>query len=77
MLTWNKAGLYPNPAHSVFGLSKDMGVKQVTLYTLAGKRISKLQSNFGDMNIGDIPLGLYMVHVVANDGLMVKSLKIE
>ena len=54
-----------------------MGVKQVTLYTLAGKRISKLQSNFGDMNIGDIPLGLYMVHVVANDGLMVKSLKIE
>ncbi len=69
--------LYPNPAHSVFGLSKDMDVKQVTLYTLAGKRVREFQSNFGDMNIGDIPLGLYMVHVVTNDGLMVKSLKIE
>ncbi len=69
--------LYPNPTQSTFGLSEDADVEQVTIYTLAGKRVKEFRSDFERMNVDDVAKGLYAVHIVTNDGLIVNSLKIE
>jgi len=68
---------YPNPAHGSFGLSMDIDVEQVILYTLTGKRVKDFQSYFKDMDVLDLAKGVYAVHVVTKEGVVVSSLQIE
>jgi len=69
--------VYPNPAYGSFAVSSDLEVTSVMIYTLAGKSVKTFNANFQDMNIEDLPKGIYAVHIATKDGQLVQSLKVE
>lgn len=72
-----RIALYPNPAHGSFSIPSNVEVKAVTLYTLTGKKVKEFRQEFQQMDIQALPKGMYAVHVVTPNGLLVSSLEIE
>lgn len=65
----NKLALYPNPASNVVrieGVDDEMA-DEVVIYDFAGRVVKKYQC-CNELNINDLQNGIYLLHVIMNDG---------
>jgi len=69
----------PNPASDEVYIQAEQQLDEVTLFDLQGKEIIRLQPNaiFYNLNVSEIPSGIYILHVSGADGKGVKKLVIE
>ena len=58
--------LFPNPTEGIFAVSSD-AVRQVELLDLTGRRLA-LWEGKREMDIQDVPAGIYIARVVTTDG---------
>jgi len=58
--------LFPNPTEGIFTVSSD-AVRQVELLDLTGRRLA-LWEGKREMDIQDVPAGIYIARVVTKDG---------
>ena len=74
-----KFNLYPNPATNVVNITnaENMQVQQVTIYDSSGKQLSTRSFNNEtqiQLNVENLPSGIYMLHLQTNEGTAVKKL---
>lgn len=58
--------IFPNPAAEFISVSPDESVKNLLVYNMAGRKVRAFDvEKMGEQyEIGDLPNGLYIVHVV-------------
>lgn len=77
----NKLSIYPNPSNGRFVISSNRAISAVYLYDVSG-RIVKLpappyQEGLVEMDCGNLPKGLYFVHVYMDDQVKVMKVVIS
>ncbi|MCB0585219.1 MAG: T9SS type A sorting domain-containing protein [Phaeodactylibacter sp.] len=65
----------PNPAREVAFVRTDAVIKQIVLFDAMGRQV--LSSAKASLNLGQLPPGLYFVHVCTNQGIAVEKLVVE
>jgi hypothetical protein len=69
--------LYPNPAINDLNItfSKDLNVKNITVYNLVGKQVSnyRVSSDNAKLDLDKIPSGIYFVRLMDNNGHVVAT----
>lgn len=65
----NKMSVYPNPVTDVLNIQNDKVVKEVLVYDLTGKIISKstLNSQKGVLNLAHLKTGMYLIKLITDD----------
>ncbi|MDO6736297.1 T9SS type A sorting domain-containing protein [Wenyingzhuangia sp. 2_MG-2023] len=58
--------LYPNPVKNAFSLTKE--VVSGTLYNVSGAKVYEFTNTYRDINISNLPSGLYILNVMFKDG---------
>lgn len=58
--------VFPNPAAEFISVSADESVKNLLVYNMAGRKVRSfdVEKTGEQYEIGDLPNGLYIVHVV-------------
>ena len=72
---------YPNPARDFLTVHLNGGrdFQQVSLYSITGqvvKSIGGLETNHAEMNLNDLPNGIYILEVATEDGLINKKVQV-
>jgi len=65
--TKNKLSFYPNPANSVLFVSHPDYIQEINLVDVSGKLVSNYSNNGGELNISELPSGVYFLQVRVND----------
>jgi hypothetical protein len=60
--------LYPNPVRSVLHLRSTVPVERICIYNLNGQQVKFLVSPGREVNVSDLPRGLYFVRLITADG---------
>lgn len=74
----SKFNVFPNPASDIVTIThnENIGIEQIEVYDINGKNI-KLQNYSGQneiqLNISDLAVGTYMLHIKTNQGTAVKK----
>jgi photosystem II stability/assembly factor-like uncharacterized protein len=63
----DKFTLYPNPASNAVQIETTAPVEAIEVYNLQGKMV-KYMVNTGQMNVSDLPDGMYVVQIIDKDG---------
>jgi hypothetical protein len=58
-----KYELYPNPANESFSIKTEAQVDEVSLLDMSGRVVKTYNSNFAEMQINEIPSGVYLINV--------------
>ena len=66
-----KFSLYPNPASDILNIEMDSELKSVEIYSLQGQKV--LLATSKDVNISNLPSGIYMIRVQDIDGAIATS----
>jgi len=70
-----KVRLYPNPAKTFFSVdAKEVKIVKVEVYSLIGIKEREIHSHFKNINIDNLPKGIYMVKIYSRKGYVVKKL---
>lgn len=66
----SKINIYPNPVQDSFSVKLDKSIKivQTELHDLTGKRLKTFGNKTTDLNISDLPKGLYLLKVKTLNG---------
>ncbi|WP_221392579.1 malectin domain-containing carbohydrate-binding protein [Dyadobacter sp. NIV53] len=70
ILSSSEETIYPNPVADILTLKVDdwSKVGQVQLYSLTGKLVYQSQQPIADIDVKQLPAGLYVVHIKRTDG---------
>ena len=69
--------LFPNPAKSQVSVVSDAEIRDIRIVDLSGKTVQQLSVNglnALEINIEEMPRGLYLVEIISNKGRVVKEL---
>jgi hypothetical protein len=71
--------MFPNPATRVFNIKSDHEILSVELISLMGQRISLEQVNADNhqINVSDLPTGVYIIKVETGNGAVTERISIE
>lgn len=71
--------IYPNPSKKKLKLElkKNIVVKQIQLYSIAGKLIKEFDQHERNLDIEDLPRGVYILELSNEKGIMSKKVIIE
>ncbi len=61
--------LYPNPVSNILTIDSEISLIKVEIYSVLGKRIKEVNSNFSDINIGNLSAGLYLTKIYSEKGI--------
>jgi len=66
--------IYPNPVSNVLNIkSLKHVIKEVTIYSILGKRINHIVSNFSHINVSSLSKGMYLVQIETTDGVILNK----
>ena len=66
---------YPNPVTDVLTINSPIiSITKVEIYSIIGKRVKEIQSNFETIKTNDLSKGVYLVRIYSDKGDMVKKL---
>ncbi|MFN4083311.1 MAG: T9SS type A sorting domain-containing protein [Bacteroidia bacterium] len=73
------ATIYPNPANQKFTIQTNANVQSVQITDMQGKLIKTVGSNidFNEIDIADLPRGMYVVQLQTPNGMLTKKLVVE
>jgi hypothetical protein len=67
--------LYPNPVTDVLRVSSEtIPIKTIAIYSIAGKKIKEIHSNFEAIHLDNLATGLYLVKIRSEHGVTSKKL---
>lgn len=80
LITMDKNALmavYPNPAKNLIAITNGQEVKMMRLFSTAGKLIKEQTAGQPQMNIQELPIGVYMLKILlkSNETISIKILK--
>ena len=66
----SKISIYPNPVKESFNLKLNSSIKTTSteLFDLTGKRLRNFGERTSDLNISDLPKGMYLLKIQTTDG---------
>ena len=71
----NSLKLYPNPVTNIFTIeSKNSTISKVEIYTVLGKKIKEITSNFGSITIDKLPKGIYIIRIYSEKSSMIRKI---
>jgi hypothetical protein len=60
--------LYPNPVRNVLRLRSAVALERISIYNLSGQQVKHVASPGTEVNVSDLPRGLYFVRLITADG---------
>ena len=65
--------LYPNPVTNILTIDSEIPLVKVEIYSMLGKKIKEVKSNFKSISLENISKGIYLVNIHSKDGFIVKK----
>ncbi|MFD1614424.1 T9SS type A sorting domain-containing protein [Gelatiniphilus marinus] len=71
--------LYPNPANHLVNIKAGNGIiiKAIDLYDISGKKIEVKLSNKNQLNVSNLPDGIYLINIYSETGAVSKKLIVK
>ena len=70
----NSLKLYPNPVTNILTIeSKNVTISKVEIYSILGKKIKEINSNFGSITTDNLPNGIYIIRIYSEKGMVMKK----
>ena len=70
----NSLKLYPNPLTNILTIeSKNISISKVEIYTVLGKKIKEITSNFDHIATYNLPNGVYLIKIYSKKGMVMKK----
>jgi hypothetical protein len=67
--------LYPNPVKDILSIkSKAIVISKVGIYSVLGKKIKEVKSNFESIGISNLSKGLYIIRIFSDKGSITKRI---
>ena len=71
----NYLELYPNPVTNILSIeSKITSISKVEIYTVLGKKIKEITSNFGSITTDKLPKGIYIIRIYSEESSMIRKI---
>ncbi len=71
----NSLKLYPNPSTNILTIeSKNSTISKVEIYTVLGKKIKEITSNFGSITTNKLPKGIYIIRIYSEKSSMIRKI---
>ena len=75
LIITNNLLLYPNPFSNIFRIeSKKIQISKVEIYTLSGKQIKEINSNFHHIEFDNFNTGMYLVKIHTKEGVYTRKI---
>jgi len=65
----NTTTIYPNPVKNTFSISGNEAVNEIEIYDLIGKRVLHKKNITNDINIENLPNGIYVAKIKTDKGV--------
>ena len=65
---------YPNPVHDVLTINSKILLTKVELYSILGKKVKEISSEFESIKVNDLSHGIYLVKIETELGIVFKRL---
>ena len=65
---------YPNPVHDVLTINSKIPLTKVELYSILGKKVKEISSEFETISVNDLSDGIYLVKIESELGIVFKRL---
>lgn len=74
-----KVSVFPNPATDFISINKDENIKQITVFSLVGKKLKTFEEVEKNerYDVSDLPNGMYLVQVIDNTNKIVTTQRIS
>ncbi len=71
--------VYPNPASDIINLQFTEAIGDVSIYNVTGERVlyKNIQAHEGQLPVGDLPKGVYTLHIQNKKGLITKKIALK
>ena len=70
----NSLKLYPNPVTNILTIeSKNVAISKVEIYSILGKKIKEINSNFVSITTDKLPKGIYIIRIYSEKGMVMKK----
>lgn len=69
--------LYPNPVHDVLNISTEESISSAYIFNVTGQCVSTEQGNIKELNVSNMPAGMYMLHLQLDNGTKSSQLFIK
>lgn len=63
-----EARVYPNPTRGTLWIDSQTEVSEITVYGISGCELLRIRGNAENIDMGNLPTGLYFVRIVATNG---------
>ena len=74
-ILYNSLKLYPNPVTNILTIeSKNVEISKVEIYTVLGKKIKEITSNFGSITTDKLPKGIYIIRIYSEESSMIRKI---
>jgi hypothetical protein len=72
----NSISIYPNPAKNEFNIQSENKINSIEIYDVAGRliQVSKLDSNQSKQDISKLPVGIYLLKIHTEKGIVTYKL---
>ena len=72
--TTSAVRFYPNPFNNSISIESDANLSKVEIYSILGKKIKEINSNFESIKMDDVNSGVYVVKAISDKGSTTKML---
>jgi len=71
--------ILPNPVKNKINIqvSKDITIDNVEIFSISGKRLKNIDSNFNNISVTEMARGFYFVKIMTNKGVVIKKIILE
>ena len=66
--------IFPNPMSNYLTIDSKFPIKKVELYSLLGKKVKEINSDFNSIHLSNLKNGIYLVRIESENGFAVKKL---
>jgi flagellar capping protein FliD len=71
----NSLKLYPNPVTNILTIeSKNVAISKVEIYSILGKKIKEITSNFGSITTDNLPNGIYSIRIYSEKSSIIRKM---
>ncbi len=77
ILLSNSVLLYPNPVSDILTIDSKTPISKVEIYTVLGKKVKEINSEFKSIRINDLSNGVYIIRIYSDKDYTVKKLIIK
>ena len=71
----NSLKLYPNPVNNILTIeSKSIPISRVEIYSILGKKIKEITSNFGSIATDKLPYGIYFIRIHSEKSSIIRKM---